>query len=92
MHKHINYAQTHAAFVFDYRNWGDSGGLPRYVVVNEMQVEDYLSAIAFVKTRPEIDGRRCRRRVEQRFSIATMVSAYEQIYATLFERETKRQP
>ena len=35
----------------------------------------------------EIDRRACRRRVETRFSIATMVAAYEQVYATIFELE-----
>jgi glycosyltransferase involved in cell wall biosynthesis len=39
----------------------------------------------------EIDRRACRRRVEQRFSIASMVAAYERVYATIFElEETKR--
>lgn len=47
-----------AAFAFDYRHWGDSGGLPRYTVVNEEQVQDYLSAIAFVQSRREIDPQR----------------------------------
>jgi hypothetical protein len=35
----------------------------------------------------EIDRRACRRRVEQRFSIASMVAAYEHVYATIFELE-----
>jgi glycosyltransferase involved in cell wall biosynthesis len=35
----------------------------------------------------EIDRSACRRRVEERFSIATMVAAYEQVYATIFARE-----
>jgi glycosyltransferase involved in cell wall biosynthesis len=40
---------------------------------------------------PEIDRRACRRRVAERFSIATMVAAYEQVYARIFElEETKR--
>jgi glycosyltransferase involved in cell wall biosynthesis len=34
-----------------------------------------------------IDRRACRQRVERRFSIATMVAAYEDVYATIFELE-----
>jgi len=45
-----------------------------------------------LKRLPKIDGRLCRRRVEERFSIATMINAYEQIYATLLERKTKTTP
>ncbi len=36
----------------------------------------------------EIDGAACRARVSQRFSIDTMVAAYERVYATIFELET----
>jgi glycosyltransferase involved in cell wall biosynthesis len=35
----------------------------------------------------EIDRARCRMRVEERFSIATMVQAYERVYSTIFELE-----
>src|SRR5580658_8279752 len=35
----------------------------------------------------EIDRRACRQRVRQRFSIETMVRAYELVYQTIFERE-----
>src|SRR6202046_1303400 len=38
---------------------------------------------------PEIDGATCRRRVEERFSIETMVQAYERVYSTIFERERR---
>jgi glycosyltransferase involved in cell wall biosynthesis len=38
----------------------------------------------------EIDRRVCRRRVEERFSIATMVTAYEQVYAKIFELEDRK--
>jgi glycosyltransferase involved in cell wall biosynthesis len=37
-----------------------------------------------------IDRRACRRRVEQHFSIATMVAAYEHVYATIFELEENK--
>ncbi len=37
-----------------------------------------------------IDRQACRDRVRQRFSIETMVAAYEQVYAKIFEREGKQ--
>jgi glycosyltransferase involved in cell wall biosynthesis len=37
----------------------------------------------------EIDPGACRNRVQQRFSIETMVEAYERVYATIFELESK---
>jgi len=37
-----------------------------------------------------IDRRACRRRVERCFSIATMVAAYEHVYATIFELEERK--
>jgi hypothetical protein len=39
----------------------------------------------------EIDGGACRRRVQQYFSIDTMVQAYEQVYSTIFDLEAERQ-
>ena len=47
-----------AAFVFDYRGWGDSGGEPRYQIVAEDQIEDYLAAIRHVRAMPAVDGER----------------------------------
>jgi len=38
----------------------------------------------------EIDRQACRRRVEEYFSIETMVRAYEEVYATIFELEQKK--
>jgi len=38
----------------------------------------------------EIDRAACRRRVQQCFSIETMVEAYERVYSTIFELEAKR--
>jgi glycosyltransferase involved in cell wall biosynthesis len=38
----------------------------------------------------EIDRHACRHRVETRFSIASMVAAYEQVYATIFELEERK--
>jgi glycosyltransferase involved in cell wall biosynthesis len=40
----------------------------------------------------EIDRGACRKRVQQRFSIDTMVTAYEQVYDTIFNLEAKRRP
>ena len=39
----------------------------------------------------EIDRRDCRQRVQQCFSIETMVKAYERVYSTIFDLEEKRQ-
>jgi hypothetical protein len=38
----------------------------------------------------EIDRSVCRQRVQQCFSIETMVEAYERVYATIFDREARR--
>ena len=40
----------------------------------------------------EIDRADCRRRVEECFSIPTMVRAYEQVYCTIFDREAEGRP
>lgn len=47
-----------AALVFDYRCFGDSPGDPRQLVSPSRQVEDYLSAMAFVRQHPRLDGDR----------------------------------
>jgi pimeloyl-ACP methyl ester carboxylesterase len=44
-----------AALAFDYRNFGDSDGMPREEVDHCGQIEDFKSAITFASTRPEID-------------------------------------
>jgi hypothetical protein len=36
---------------------------------------------------PSLEDIACRRRVEERFSIATMVEAYARVYARIFELE-----
>ena len=43
----------YAAFLFDYRHFGASGGEPRQVLVPSREAEDWLSAIRFVRT---LDG------------------------------------
>ena len=38
----------------------------------------------------EIDDGACRQRVQQHFSIETMVEAYEKVYRTVFELEAQK--
>jgi alpha-beta hydrolase superfamily lysophospholipase len=44
-----------AALLFDYRNFGESGGEPRQLVEIAGQQEDIRAAVAFVRSRAEID-------------------------------------
>lgn len=48
-------------------------------------------AVGAVERLSEIDRRDCRQRVQQCFSIETMVKAYERVYSTIFDLEEKRQ-
>lgn len=47
-----------AALVFDYRNFGASGGVPRQLVDPWVQLEDWRAALAFVRAHPKVDGTR----------------------------------
>ncbi len=47
-----------AAFLFDYRNFGASGGAPRQLLNPWQQIDDWSSALALVRTRNDIDGTR----------------------------------
>jgi len=47
-------------------------------------VDEAVEALEHI---PEIDRERCRQRVEEKFCIRTMVSAYERVYRTIFEIE-----
>jgi pimeloyl-ACP methyl ester carboxylesterase len=47
-----------AAFVFDYRHFGASGGAPRQLVDPWRQLEDWRAALAFVRTRSDVDSGR----------------------------------
>ena len=47
-----------AAFAFDYRHFGASGGAPRQLVDAPGQLEDWRSAIAFMRTRGDVDATR----------------------------------
>lgn len=48
-------------------------------------------AVRAVRRVSEIDAGVCRQRVEQRFSIETMVAGYERVYEAIFELEASRQ-
>jgi hypothetical protein len=54
-------------------------GVTGFLVAN---VTDAVAALAAV---PAIDPQACRLRVQERFSIGTMVQAYEGVYAKIFE-------
>jgi uncharacterized protein len=47
-----------AVFLFDYRYFGASGGAPRQLVNPWDQLDDWASALAFVRTRGDIDATR----------------------------------
>ena len=49
-------AAGYAVFVFDYRHFGASGGEPRQLLVPSREIEDWLSAIRFVRTLDGIDS------------------------------------
>ena len=50
-------------------------------------VNDVTEAVGALAGVPAIDDRACRKRVQERFSTATMVEAYERVYARIFELE-----
>ena len=49
-------AAGYACLVFDYRHFGQSEGEPRELLSIARQQEDWRSAVAFVRTLPEIDA------------------------------------
>ncbi len=53
-------------------------------------VDNVHEAVQSLERLGEIDRRACRRRVRERFSIETMVEAYERVYQTIFELEANR--
>ncbi len=53
-------------------------------------VNNVNEAVQALRRLPEIDRSACRQRVQQRFSIETMVERYEQVYSKIFELEAKR--
>jgi hypothetical protein len=50
-------------------------------------VNDVAGAVKAMDGIASIQDDACRRRVEERFSLATMVEAYEKVYAKVFELE-----
>jgi glycosyltransferase involved in cell wall biosynthesis len=61
-------------------------GQTGFLVNNVEQAVEVLDRIS------EIDRRACRKRVQQCFSVDTMVEAYERVYATIFALEAGKQP
>jgi glycosyltransferase involved in cell wall biosynthesis len=59
-------------------------GLTGFLVNNVHEAVRALERIS------EIDGSACRQRVQEYFSIETMVAAYERVYRTIFELEASR--
>src|SRR6516165_4327994 len=53
-------------------------------------VNNVNEAVRALERLSEIDRGACRQRVQQCFSIKTMVKAYERVYSTIFELEAKR--
>jgi len=53
-------------------------------------VDDVAGAISALERLSEIDPAACRRRVQQYFSVDTMVEGYERVYATIFDSEAQR--
>jgi pimeloyl-ACP methyl ester carboxylesterase len=47
-----------AAFVFDYRHFGASGGAPRQLVDPWRQLDDWKAAVAFMRASEAVDGNR----------------------------------
>jgi glycosyltransferase involved in cell wall biosynthesis len=54
-------------------------------------VKDVAGAISALERLSEIDPDACRKRVQQCFSVDTMVEAYERVYSTIFDLEAQRQ-
>jgi glycosyltransferase involved in cell wall biosynthesis len=53
-------------------------------------VDNVTEAVRAIGRVPEIDRRACRSRVQQCFSIETMVDGYERVYSTIFDLEAKK--
>src|SRR5262245_43315843 len=54
-------------------------------------VNNVNEAVSALERLSEIDRSRCRQRVQQYFSIETMVEAYERVYRRIFDLEEKKQ-
>ncbi len=53
-------------------------------------VNDVAQAVRALDGVSAIDDKACSRRVQERSSITTMVEAYEQVYARIFELEAAK--
>ncbi len=53
-------------------------------------VSNVEEALQAVRNIPRIDRRKCRRRVEENFTIDCMAARYEEVYAEIFRREAAR--
>ncbi len=53
-------------------------------------VKDVAGAVSALARLPEIHPDACRRRVQQCFSVETMVDGYERVYSMIFDREAGR--
>ena len=53
-------------------------------------VNNVADAVRALGRIPEINRQACRRRVQQNFSIDTMVEGYERVYSTIFDLEARR--
>ena len=54
-------------------------------------VKNVNEAVRALERVSDVDRRACRDRVQQCFSINTMVEAYERVYSTIFDLEARRQ-
>lgn len=71
-----------AALAFDYRTWGESGGLPRQQIFWHDQHEDYRAALTWLSLQPEIDA--------QRLGVwGTSYSGGHALYLAAFDRRIK---
>jgi glycosyltransferase involved in cell wall biosynthesis len=52
-------------------------------------VDNVAEAVRVLERISEIDRRACRGRVQQHFSIDTMVEGYERVYSTIFDLEAR---
>jgi hypothetical protein len=54
-------------------------------------VDNVTEAVRSLERISEIDRRACRSRVQQYFSIETMVAGYERVYSTIFDLQSGTQ-
>ncbi len=85
-------------------SWANAAGVPVIAmdlgscreVIKDGQtgflVNNVSEAVRALERLSEIDRTACRQRVQQCFSIKTMVEAYERVYSTIFDLEAKRRP